>query len=662
MGALGSRYRLALAALTLSAVVLAYLPGLTGPFLFDDMQNIVENRAIAVTALNPQSLTAAAESGPGLIGRPLAMLTLAVNHYLAGGLSSTLPFKATNLAIHLINAGLIYGLAVLLLKGLPRVNRDVARWLPFLAALLWALHPIQLAVVLYTVQRMTSLSALFVLAGLLLFVHGRRQFTAAPRRGLAFMGGGLVLGLLLGFAAKENSVLIPLYALVIEYALFDRERLHKHERLQLFIFYTITVALPLCLGLLWLLLHPQTVFAEYASRDFTLIQRLLTETRVLWFYVGLLLFPASGQFGLFHDDLALSTGLLSPWHTLPAAAALLAAVAVAFALRRRAPVATFAILWFLAGHSLEAGVFALEIAHEHRNYLPSFGLLFALSYALCHLSLRVNRRWAAPAIGAAVALGLGLSTFVQAVAWSSEERLIETNIRAHPTSARSHAMYAELRATRDADVTAATRHYRRAIELAPRETAFPLRLVLLTASGLQPLGDRPSNVPMVWQLLGESLPHDITSHLAFDPLTPNALRALDGLRRCVAAKVGLCPQLLPDVIAWHQAALQNDKSGGDAKSSLLFGLFELSYAAGRYQTALVAAEQGARLHPGAPDFLLMQTDALIALNRISDAERTLAQMEANPRMAQERTESLEILREKIRRHGRHARPRSVKPL
>ena len=96
---------------TLALVVLAYLPGLRGPFVFDDYPNILNNPAVAVTEFTPQALRAAALSNnSGPLGRPLAALSFGIDHYRAGGFYP-LAFKLSNLAIHLLNVLLVYALA-----------------------------------------------------------------------------------------------------------------------------------------------------------------------------------------------------------------------------------------------------------------------------------------------------------------------------------------------------------------------------------------------------------------------------------------------------------------------------------------------------------------------------------------------------------------------
>jgi hypothetical protein len=123
-----------------------------------------------------------------------------------------------------------------------------------------------------------------------------------------------------------------------------------------------------------LLGHAQWLWAGYDLRPFSLVERLMSEGRILWFYLGLMVAPRMAAFGLYHDDIAVSTGLFSPWTTLPALLGLAGLAWLAWRVRKSAPLAAFGIAWFLIGHSLESTVLPLELAHEHRNYLPLLGV------------------------------------------------------------------------------------------------------------------------------------------------------------------------------------------------------------------------------------------------------------------------------------------------
>ena len=167
--------------------------------------------------------------------------SFALNYYFAGKQLSERSFKTVNLVIHIINAVLVAFLIALLARrrsalpssDTPSQGTIIRFWLPVLVALIWALHPIQLTSVLYVVQRMTSMAAMFVLLGLIVFVVGRSRLARHKRFGLTLMALGVLGGTLLGIACKESAVLMPLFAALLELFFFSREGLTRRVRAQL---------------------------------------------------------------------------------------------------------------------------------------------------------------------------------------------------------------------------------------------------------------------------------------------------------------------------------------------------------------------------------------------------------------------------------------------
>jgi hypothetical protein len=368
----------ALAAIIAGALLVAiYWPGLHGGFFFDDGPSILVPEGVRLESLSLEAIHRALVSGgSGPSGRPVAQLSFALNHYFSG--FDAFAFKATNLAIHLACGFLVFGLALrLLTAAAPAAGQRNIHIASGAVAALWLLHPIQLLPVLHVVQRMTSLSALFLLAALLFHIRGRER---GDRTGAAWLV--LAWGLLwpLSFLSKETGVLFPLFALAWELILRRRSygKLDRFARGLLVLAGLFSVA-----GLAYMLSpSAQWLWSGYDLRAFSLFERLLTEGRVLWFYLGLILAPRLEAFGLYHDDIALSTALFSPWTTLPALLGLAGLVWLAWRVRTRAPLVAFGIAWFLIGHALESTVLPLEIAHEHRNYLPLLGVLLAGAWAL----------------------------------------------------------------------------------------------------------------------------------------------------------------------------------------------------------------------------------------------------------------------------------------
>lgn len=362
-----------------------YSRGLNGGFLFDDFPNIVDNHALELHHLDIPDLTRAALSSPSSrFKRPLASLTFAFNEYFSGG-ADPRAMKVTNIAIHLANGVVLYCLVLALLgalseRGPPRASRNPhATALVITAA--WLLLPINLTAVLYIVQRMASLANLFVLLGLLGYVQGRRRMQAGRGGSGRFVGAVavLVVATMIGFTAKETAVMAPLYALLIEWLVFGFGRYGVAGRVckPVVALFVLVLALPLVVGLWWLLPHVLDP-ATWAARDFTLQQRLLSEARIVAGYVRWTLLPTPHALSFYHDAYPISTGWLQPWTTLVGALFLLALAVAGVFLRKRAPLVALGIGLFLAPQLLTGTILPLELVYEHRNYFASFGLLLAL--------------------------------------------------------------------------------------------------------------------------------------------------------------------------------------------------------------------------------------------------------------------------------------------
>ncbi len=427
-------YLTALAAFLLGALAVAlYWPGLQGGFFFDDGPSMLLADGVRLQNLSLESLQQAWTSGgAGPSGRPVAQLSFALNHYFSG--FNPFAFKATNLAIHLACGLLVFCLA----RGFLTSARPTAKPHRILVAsgavtALWLLHPVQLLPVLHVVQRMTSLSAFFLLAALLLHIRGRER---GGRAGVALLMLAWSVFWPLSFFSKETGALFPLFALAWE-LIVRRSSTGGLDR-----FARRFAALAgLCLvAALAYVLSPraQWLWSGYDLRPFSLVERLLTEGRVLWFYLGLIVAPRMEALGLYHDDIAVSTDLFSPWTTLPALCGLAGLVWLAWRLRTRAPLVAFGIVWFLIGHGLESTVLPLEIAHEHRNYLPLLGILLAGGSALLYA---LGSKGAYKTIGVALtAAALAYFPFVTALrAHQFGDELRRTQIEAqhHRSSARA---------------------------------------------------------------------------------------------------------------------------------------------------------------------------------------------------------------------------------
>lgn len=471
-------------AIAFIATIAVYWPGLSGGFMFDDYPNIVDNHGVQPAHVDLASLMNAALSSPASdFKRPLASLSFAAN-YLATGLD---PYgmKLTNLVIHLLNGLLVFLLAWALLRCSPRPGEPIypgsssvgattdsagiasldvaAKVAPtsaragIIAALIaagWMLLPINLTGVLYVVQRMESMANLFVLLGLIGYVAGRRRMlesAAAPAqnrksgqpwlrlsistRGFILCAISITVPAAIGILAKETAVMLPLYALLIEWTLFEFKTPAGTRDRSVIGLFALVLLLPGVLGIAWLLpgtLNP----GSWATRDFTLRTRLLSEARIVVDYIRWTLLPTPGALSFYHDNFHISTGLLTPWTTLASMFFLATLVWLMLWLRSRLPLAALGIALFLGCQLLTGTILPLELIYEHRNYFASFGLLLAI---VPLLAVPRTQPFALPRQVLLTGLMLCWTalTALTAYAWGNPLRLAEDLAARAPQSARA---------------------------------------------------------------------------------------------------------------------------------------------------------------------------------------------------------------------------------
>jgi hypothetical protein len=439
----GALLSLLILSLLLAATWMVYSPGLHGGFLFDDFGNLPGLGATGPVDTWPTFWRYITSGIADPTGRPLTLLSFLLDAH--NWPADPYPFKRTNLVLHLLNGALLYALLSRLGSALaiePKRCRNAA----LLGCALWLLHPILVSTTLYIVQREAMLPATCVLAGLLLWLHGRSQL-AAGRIGVGLLWSIVGLGgfTVLGVLAKANGALLPLYALLIEVILLaPRQPLPsgRAQRVQR-VFLGVFAVLPSTLigsYLVWIGVHGMIIGGP-ASRPWTYAQRLLTEPRVLVDYLQLLWLPRPFSSGLFNDQYIASTSLWHPLTTLPALLLVLTMIFGAWRLRRRCPALALAILFYFAGQLIESTSIPLELYFEHRNYIPALLMFWPLGLWLADLrSLPTLKRL----LICVLPLALALMTHARAEVWGNVDTQAEIWARINPASPRAQANAAQI--------------------------------------------------------------------------------------------------------------------------------------------------------------------------------------------------------------------------
>jgi len=423
--------------ISLFIILLAvYSNSFHGDWHFDDYGNVLQNKHIQIKSFSWDEIW---ECIHGIdqkrIIRPLSYFSLALNYHFNG--LDVFGYHVVNFIIHYL-ASLFLFLFIYNTLQLPLIrNRfeNISYSVALLATFLWAIHPVFVTSVTYIVQRMASMSGMFYILSMYLYLKAR---TAEKTKfSVVFFVGST----LAGFAAilsKENAVMLPVSIFLFDLCLIQgmtKDNLIKSGKI---------LILPLLMIAILGLVYSggfSNILEGYAGRDFTLAQRLLTEPRVILFYLSLLLYPIGSRLTLLYD-IEVSRSLFQPCTTLPAILIILIIIGFSFYTAKKRPLVSFCIIFFFINHLIEGSFIPLEVIYEHRNYIPAMLLFIPVAdfiiFTIDHFSYNKTFQFAC-LIGAIVILtGLGDITYRRNSIFIHDESLWLDNINKYPNLSRPH--------------------------------------------------------------------------------------------------------------------------------------------------------------------------------------------------------------------------------
>lgn len=364
---------------SLFLAVLSYINTLDSPLVLDDRNSFIETSLVYLPDFSLESLKKLTTTRFG-ISRLVPILTFALNHEFSHGAASH--YHLTNIAIHLLCCGVLY-LFLKHLMSFPSAARSVKSIPPQLLVVfvcgLWILSPVQTNAVTYLVQRMTSLATLFYISTILFYLRARQtgRSTVAVYTNYSIA----VLFLLLAAMSKENFATLPLVIIMLEEMFICPGIISGFIRRIRWRTWLIIILILLVIMPLFQPFINNSILSGYGSRHFNLEERLLTESRVVTWYISLLLLPLPSRMNLDHD-FTISHSFLAPPTTLFSIFLLTLLIFLAWKKRQPYPLFTFGIFWFFINLIIESTFIPLELVFEHRLYLPSIGLFIALLVAL----------------------------------------------------------------------------------------------------------------------------------------------------------------------------------------------------------------------------------------------------------------------------------------
>lgn len=420
--------------LILITCISIYWSGLKGDFLFDDYPNLQDLGTYGIID-NWDKFKAFISNGfAGPTGRPISLATflLDANTWPA----NPYPFKYTNLMIHLLNGVLLYWATLLLLKNY-NYKEQKAIWIALISMAFWLLHPYMVSTTLYIVQRMAQLATLFTLVGIIGYLKSRLLLKTKSKLAYLYMAIVIIICTLLATYSKENGALLPLLILVIEFC--NPNKNHK----PMWQWRAIFLWLPsLAISILML---KYVTFAEnpWPNRNFNMIERLYSETRIVTEYLFNLIIPQIELKGLYQDGFNISRSLIHPITTLYSTIFLTLLFVSSFILHKKFPLFAVAILFFFAAHLMESTVIGLELYFEHRNYTASLFLFLPFASGLYSLRQHIKYHLVNFIVIIILAI-LTFFTYERAKLWGNTEELQLYWAKISPNSPRAQNAIAEV--------------------------------------------------------------------------------------------------------------------------------------------------------------------------------------------------------------------------
>jgi tetratricopeptide (TPR) repeat protein len=427
--------------LLLIATFLAYQPAWDGQPVWDDAEHITKPALRSVEAL-PRIWT---EPGATQQYYPLVHSIFWLEYRLWGD---------ATLGYHLVNI-LLHALSALLLVKILRKLAIPGAWL---AAAIFAMHPIEVESVAWISELKNTLSGFIYLAALaayLRFDTGRKWPAYA-----------LALGLFsLGLLSKTVIATLPAALLVIFW--WKRGNLSwRRDVTPLIPFFLIGIAA----GLFTVWMEHQFIGAHGDEYRLTLVERMLLAGRVFWFYLGKLLWPAELIFIYPRWEVSQSVW----WQYLFPAAAL-ALLSAAWALRKKTRTPLAALLLFGGTLFPVLGFFNVypfrySFVADHFQYLAGLAIIVLLSAGIA-TSLERRRPWgrhAGTLACAALLAILAALTWRQSTMYADMETLWTTTLQRNPPCPMAHNNLGLL-ILRDGRAPEAMDHFQKVLDSKPRD-------------------------------------------------------------------------------------------------------------------------------------------------------------------------------------------------
>jgi protein O-mannosyl-transferase len=440
-----------LGAILAAGTFAAYAPAIGGAFIWDDDAHVTKAALRSVAGLGRIWF----ELGATQQYYPVLHSAFWLEHRWWG--DSPLGYHLANVALHALAAGL-FGLLLGRLRSAQAIaaaSDRTAGGVDWIAAAIFALHPVGVESVAWIAEQKNTLSAVFYLLAALAYLGfnppDNRAALRWPYYGLAFVCFGLAV------LSKTVTATLPAALLVVLW--WQRGRLSwRREVGPLLPWFGLGVGA----GLFNAWVERVYIGAHGVEFALTFPQRCVLCGRAIWFYAGKLLWPTDLVF--IYPRWTLVSAVPSQWLGLIGAGAVTAAL-WAFRRRARGPLAGWLVFvgtLFPALGFFNVYPFIFSYVADHFQYLASMGLIALAAGACARIP---GRKWRV----AVVALLLGVLaslTWRQCRVYRDAQTLYEATLERNPDAWLAHLNLGNI-LLEQGRLAAALAHYRAAEGLEP---------------------------------------------------------------------------------------------------------------------------------------------------------------------------------------------------
>jgi tetratricopeptide (TPR) repeat protein len=239
---------------------------------------------------------------------------------------------------------------------------------------------------------------------------------------------------ILSAASKEIALTLPVLIVAYEWFFFQNLDLAWLRKSAVFL---VAGFGALLMGVCLVYDYSPFTFVTSISqpRQYTALERLLTQGRVMFIYISLLFYPHPARLNLAHD-ISVSHSLFNPFTTLLSFAGLFALLGLTILVAKPYRVIAFCIIWFFANLVIEALAASIEPMFEHRVYLPSMFFFVPFVWLLFR---GLNKPKVVFSIMSTLIIIFGYWTFERNRLWNDPVAFWEDAAKKSPNHFRSHA-------------------------------------------------------------------------------------------------------------------------------------------------------------------------------------------------------------------------------